>query len=89
MKRIPNPKKMKRIKGPVLTEEEFQSAKVRITTYLDEDVLRELRRRARDSSGKYQSVLNRILREHLFDERNNLLTRLERLEKAVFERDSV
>lgn len=86
MKRIPDPKKMKRIKGPVFTEKEFQAAKIRITTYLDRDVLRELRQRAHDSGGKYQSVLNRVLREHFFDERNNFLTRLERLEKAVFEK---
>lgn len=84
MKKIPNPYKMKKIKGPVLSEEEFRNAKVRITTYLDEDVLRLLRRFAREAGSKYQTVLNQILRERLLGEKKGILSRIEKLERAVF-----
>lgn len=84
--KIPNPYKMKRIKGPVLTEEEFKRAKVRITTYLDDDVLKKLREVADNSASKYQSVLNQILRDYLLEEKTGLLARIEKLEKAVFKK---
>ena len=38
-KKIPDPNKMKRVKGPKLSAEQARAAKVRVTTFLDEDVL--------------------------------------------------
>ncbi|MBI5299347.1 MAG: BrnA antitoxin family protein [Deltaproteobacteria bacterium] len=84
--KIPNPYKMKRIKGPVLTEEEFKRAKIRITTHLDDEVLDMLRQLARESGSKYQSILNQILRDALLGEKKGLFARIERLEKTVFKK---
>ena len=84
--KIPNPYKMKVIKGPILTKEEFKNAKIRITTYLDEEVLDKLRAMAKKSGGKYQSTLNQVLRHYLLEEEQDLITRIEKLEKAVFKK---
>lgn len=86
MKKIPNPYKMKKIRGPVLSEEEFGRAKVRITTYLDEDVFALLRKIAREVGGKYQTILNQILRERLLEEKTGILARIERLEKIILKK---
>jgi predicted DNA binding CopG/RHH family protein len=83
--KIPEPNKMRRIKGPKLSAKEFQTAKIKITTYLDEDVLLALKQKADETRSKYQTLLNQILRNSLVDKKSNLFTRLERLEKAVFE----
>lgn len=84
MSKIPDPLKMKRVKGPTLTKKEFDRAKVRITTYLDKDLLETLRKVATESGGKYQAVLNQILRQALMGEAEGLLSRIERLERAVY-----
>lgn len=77
---------MKKIRGPVLSEEEFRRAKVRITTYLDEDVFALLRKTAREVGGKYQTILNQILRERLLEEKIGILARIERLEKIILKK---
>ena len=82
--KIPNPDKMKRVKGPKLTAEQLNRAKVRVTTFLDSDVLEALRKTARSSGTKYQTLLNQLLREALIGDSKTILERLERLEKAVF-----
>ena len=84
MIKIPNPKKMKKIKGPSLTKEELGQAKIRITTYLDQEVLETLRELAHESGSKYQTILNQILRDYLFGQKKGLMARISRLEKAVF-----
>ncbi|HBF12316.1 MAG TPA: CopG family transcriptional regulator [Deltaproteobacteria bacterium] len=84
MKKIPDPSKMKRIKGPVLSKEELARAKIRITTNLDKDVLEALRDMALQSGNKYQTILNQALRAYLLQEKNGILERITRLEKAVF-----
>ena len=84
MSKIPDPNKMKRIKGPKLTNAQYAKAKVRITTYLDEKVLNALRELAQDSGNKYQAVLNQILNDYLFGQKEGLVARISRLEKAVF-----
>ena len=86
MSKTPDPNKMKRIKGPVLTQKELERAKVRITTYLDKDILDALRRVATESGGKYQAVLNQVLRQALLGENEGLLMRIEKLEQAVFKK---
>ena len=82
--RIPDPARMKKVKGPKLTPEQMGRAKVRVTTYLDDDVLEALRKTARKSGTKYQTLLNQLLRQSLISDSKTILERLERLEKAVF-----
>lgn len=84
MSKIPDPTKMKRVKGLSLTKKELERAKVRITTYVDKDLLDTIRKVATESGGKYQAVLNQVLRRALLDESEGLLARIERLERAVF-----
>ncbi len=86
MKKIPDPQKMRRIRGPSLTKKELKSVKIRITTYLDQDVLEILRRLASESGGKYQALLNQILRDYLLGQKEGLISRLAKLEKAVFKK---
>ncbi len=75
---------MKRVKGPKLSEEEYAASKIRITTYIDDKVLETLRQLASDSGSKYQAVLNQILNDYLFGQKEGLVARISRLEKAVF-----
>ena len=50
-----------------LDELEFEPrrVKVRVTTMLDEDILRNLKKLAKSSGQKYQTLLNQILRAYL------------------------
>lgn len=88
MKRIPDPQKMIRIRGPRPSRQELVRAKVRITTYVDRDILDTLRTMAQDSGSKYQALLNQVLRHSLFGKREGLVARIDRLEHAVFHRSS-
>jgi uncharacterized protein (DUF4415 family) len=56
--------------------------KVRITTFLDLDVLEKLKAHAKDLGMGYQTFLNSFLRESILDE-PGVLTRLKRIEKAI------
>lgn len=84
MTKIPDPKRMKRIKGPQINPKNEKNIKVRITTYVDQDVLSALRQTALESGSKYQALLNQILREGLLGEQRGLLARVSKLENAVF-----
>ncbi len=88
MKKIPDPNKMKRVRGPVMGKESGLQAKVRITTYLDADVLSHLKTVAKQSGGKYQTTLNQALREYFMDKKGAIEKRIERLEKAVFRKNA-
>ncbi len=81
---IPNPNKLKRVKGPRLSAEQVRAAKVRVTTYLDEDVLEALKETATGTGTRYQTLLNQLLRQALLGDTKTILERLEKLEKAVF-----
>lgn len=83
-KKIPDPNKMKKISGPKMTKYELRGAKIRVTTYLDEDVLNALKDLASKSGGRYQTVLNQLLRQILVDDALTIMDRLQKLEKAVF-----
>lgn len=85
-KKIPDPNKMKRIKGPKITAEELRSAKIRVTTYLDEDLLEALKETATASGTKYQTLLNQMLRQSLMGDSSTLIDRIAKLEKAVFKK---
>ena len=82
--KIPNPDKMKRVKGPKLSADQMRAAKVRVTTFLDEDVLAALKATAQGSGTRYQTLLNQLLRQSLIGDTKTILERLEKLEKAVF-----
>jgi len=83
-KKIPDPNKMKKISGPKLLKR-GPIAKVRITTYLDQDILKELRQMAKTHRGKYQTLLNKLLRAAITkDLGDDIQTRLQKLESAVF-----
>ena len=84
--RIPDPSKMKRIGGPKLTPEQVRSAKVRVTTFLDEDVLLALKEVAQKSGARYQTLLNQLLRQSLIGGAGMIIDRLEKLEQAVFKK---
>ncbi len=84
MSKIPDPNTMRRVRGPKLSKQALQSAKIRITTYVDRDVLVRLREAARELGSKYQALLNQILRDYLLGQKQGLSARLARLEAAVF-----
>jgi uncharacterized protein (DUF4415 family) len=83
-KKFPDPNKMKRVKGPRLSAEQLLTAKIRVTTFLDEDVLQALKETAQGSGTRYQTLLNQLLRQALIGDTKTILERLEKLEKAVF-----
>ena len=55
-----------------LSDTEFapKNVKVRITTFIDKDILDELKAEASSSGKKYQSLLNEKLRDALFEEQS-------------------
>ena len=55
--------------------------KVRITTYIDGDVLDALKDRAANEGSKYQTLLNDLLREVVF--KSSIETRLAAIEKKL------
>lgn len=59
--------------------------KVRITTFLDEDLLIKIKKEAKIQGKKYQSLLNEKLREIFMGEKS-LETRLKKLEEEVFKK---
>lgn len=67
-----------------MSKYELKGSKIRVTTYLDKDVLEALKKLASKSGGKYQTVLNQMLRQIVFDEATTIVDRLRKLEKAVF-----
>ena len=56
----------------VLSKDEFisKNVKIRITTYIDLDVLEALKSEAQKTKEKYQTILNKKLREIIFDEKH-------------------
>lgn len=84
--KIPDPNKMKKIKGPKISREELKNAKIRVTTYLDADVVEALKETASSSGGKYQTLLNQILRGSLIGDTPTILERLKKLETEVYKK---
>ena len=74
-----------------LSKDEFapKNVKVRITTFVDKDILDKLREEAAESGKKYQSLLNEKLRQTLFEEQSikdslkNLNERLSVVENRI------
>lgn len=65
-----------------LNDVKSHEVKVRITTFLDHDVLDKLKSQAKDLGMGYQTFLNTFLREAILNE-PGVLTRLKRIEKAI------
>ena len=84
--KVPDPNKMKRIKGPKISRAELKGAKIRITTYLDSDVIEALKEAAAGSGGRYQTLLNQILRNSLIGDSSTILERLKKLEDEVYKK---
>lgn len=59
-----------------------QDIKMRITTYIDLDVVEKLKEHAKELGTGYQTYLNSYLRESILNE-PGVLTRLKRIEKAI------
>ncbi len=57
--------------------------KVRITSFIDGDILVELKQRALQEGTKYQTLMNQLLRQSLKDT-ESLAERLKKLEAVVF-----
>lgn len=49
-----------------ISEKDLKSAKVRVTTFLDLEVLRALKAEAEKKGSKYQTLMNQRLRDSLF-----------------------
>jgi len=60
----------------------LKASKERITTYLDTDLLKHFRDEAKKTGEKYQSLINRALRQKVFDEKD-INSRIEALENLV------
>jgi len=85
--KLPDPSKLKWVKqGPLATEEDIHPAnvKVRITTYISEDVYRWLKREADRTGTPYQILLNQRLRQRMEDDvPGSFSERIGRLEKEL------
>ncbi len=79
--------KMKYGKKDLLDESYLdpRNHKVRITSFIDGDLLAELKSRAEQQGTKYQTLMNQLLRQALKDS-ESLAERLKKLEKAVFKK---
>jgi uncharacterized protein (DUF4415 family) len=81
--------KIKYGKRDLLTEDDLEpkNHKVRITSFIDGDILVELKARAEQHGTKYQTLLNQLLRQALKDS-SSLAERLQKLEEAVFRKST-
>ena len=66
------------IEGPLRVED----AKIKVTLYLDGDILKAVKRKAKDENKKYQSLVNETLRE-VFLEDKPIRKELQELVKRV------
>jgi predicted DNA binding CopG/RHH family protein len=69
------------------TDLDPKNHKVRITSFIDGDLLVELKTRAEQQGTKYQTLLNQLLRQALNDT-ESMAERLKRLEDAVFRKSA-
>lgn len=69
-----------------LKDSNFESKNIghRISIVVPEDVLMAFREQAGEEGVGYQTLMNRVLRDHL-SESKTLMKRLSKLEKAVFQ----
>lgn len=80
--------KIKLAKKSIIANDEFDSkyAKERISIWIDEDVLDEFRKMAKDNNKKYQTLINEVLRNYALTPKNkNLEKILAKIENATKE----
>lgn len=86
--KLPDPSKLMRVKGPKVTAEDINPAnvKVRITTYISEDIYRWLKKEADRTGTPYQILLNQQLRQVFDDENPDAIeARVRKLEEELKE----
>ena len=71
-------KKSKRAKKNTITPDEFAAkyAKERISIWLDEDLLDEIRKIAKENDKKYQTLINEILRSYAFSNKSKNISKI-------------
>ena len=81
--------KIKYGKKDLLIEDDLdpKNHKVRITSFIDGDILVELKARAEQQGTRYQTLLNQLLRQALKDSAS-VAERLKKLEEAVFRKSA-
>ena len=57
--------------------------KMRVSIYLDVDIVRELKRRAEETNGRYQTILNQTLRDAVLGKSKIKIDEIEDLEDFV------
>lgn len=80
--------KIKLTKKDLIPADEFELkyAKERISIWIDEDVLDEFRKIAKDNDKKYQTLINEVLKNYAFAPKNKNLDKiLTKLESAAKE----
>lgn len=80
--------KIKLSKKSIIAPDEFEAkyAKERISIWIDEDVLDEFRKIAKDNNKKYQTLINEVLRNYALAPKNkNLEKILAKIESATKE----
>lgn len=80
--------KIKLTKKNLISTDEFEPkyAKERISIWIDEDVLDEFRKIAKDNDKKYQTLINEVLKNYAFAPKNKNLDKiLTKLESAAKE----
>ncbi|MBL7686167.1 MAG: hypothetical protein JNK65_09075 [Deltaproteobacteria bacterium] len=65
MNKIPDPSKMKKIKGPQINAKTFKNSKIRVFFDMDTDTLETLQKLAAKTHKTYQTLLNQILKQYL------------------------
>jgi len=67
-----------------LSDDEFDSkrTKIRVTTFIDLDIIEKLKEEAKSTGKKYQTLLNEKLRQYVFEEETNQTT-LSNLDKRL------
>ena len=70
--------KIKLSKKNAISPDEFESkyAKERISIWLDEDLLDEIRKIAKDNNKKYQTLINEILRAYAFSSKSKNINKV-------------
>jgi predicted DNA binding CopG/RHH family protein len=78
---------------PIRTKEIRELAKnatkIKITVYIDQTSLVELKSRAEKNGAKYQTLLNKILKDHLSSEKDTTEARLEKIEHELIQLKSL
>ncbi len=80
--------KIKLSRKNVIAADEFEVkfSKEKISIWIDEDILDELRKMAKKNNGKYQTLINEVLRNYAFTPKiKNVEKILTKIESAVKE----